>query len=128
MPIFEQGYQHWNGKLHGQAWRWWAISWHGVRMQLRSTLTRTVLALCIGPAFGIAAFMILWSLFEQGNAYIKPIMGFFLPKELLDVPHEYRLAVWTLAYHFFFYVQYFLLMIIVLLIGPQLISKDLRFN
>ncbi len=128
MPIFEQGYQHWNGKLASQAWRWWAITRHGVLMQFRSKLTRAVLAICVGPAFAIAGFMILWSLFEQGNTYIKPLMGMFLPKELLDVPHEYRLAIWTLAYHFFFYVQYFLLMLIVLLVGPQLISKDLRFN
>ncbi len=128
MPIFEQGYQHWNGKLASQAWRWWAITRHGVLMQFRSKLTRAVLVLCVGPAFAFAAFMILWSLFEQGNAYIKPLMGFILPKELLDVPHEYRLAVWTLAYHFFFYIQYFLLMLLVLLVGPHLISKDLRFN
>jgi ABC-2 type transport system permease protein len=128
MPVFEQGYQHWNGKLSSQLWRWWAITRHGVLMQFRSKLTRGLLVMCVGPAFGIAAFMILWSLFEQGNTYIKPLMGMILPKELLDVPHEYRLAVWTLAYHFFFYIQYFLLMLIVLMVGPQLISKDLRFN
>lgn len=128
MPIFDQGYQHWNGKLTSQMWRWWAITRNGIQMQLRNKLTRIVTIACFGPALALAAFMILWSLFEQGNSYIKPLFAFFLPKELLDVPHEYRLAVWTLAYHFFFYIQYFLLMILVLLVGPNLISRDIRFN
>lgn len=127
MPIFDQGYQHWNGQLSSQLWRWWAVTRNGVRMQFRSKLTRFFLVACFGPALGLATFMILWSLFEQGNSYIKPMLA-FLPKELTDVPQEYRLAMWTLAFHFFFMVQFFLLMILVLLVGPGLISKDLRFN
>lgn len=127
MPIFDQGYQHWNGKLDSQYWRWWAVTRHGIKMQFRSKLTRFFLIACFGPALALASFMIVWSLLEQGNSYLKPLLG-FLPKELTDVPQEYRVAMWTLAYHFFFYVQYFLLMILVLLVGPGLISKDLRFN
>lgn len=128
MPIFDQGYQHWNGKLSSQLWRWLAITRHGIQMQLRSKLTRYVTIACFGPALALAAFMILWSLFEQGNEYIKPLIAIVLPKELLDVPHEYRLAVWTLAFHFFFYLNSFLLMLLVLLVGPNLISRDIRFN
>ena len=75
----------------------------------------------------LAAFMIAWSLLEQGNSYIKPWLA-TVSKELADVPQDYRVAMWTLAYHFFFYIQYFLLMVLVLLVGPGLISKDLRFN
>ena len=33
MPIFDQGYQHWQGTLSGHAWRWLAISRHGIAMQ-----------------------------------------------------------------------------------------------
>ena len=32
MPIFDQGYQHWTGHLSGHAWRWLAITRHGVRV------------------------------------------------------------------------------------------------
>ena len=32
MPIFDQGYQHWSGKLWGHGWRWLAITRHGVRI------------------------------------------------------------------------------------------------
>ena len=34
MPIFDQGYQHWNGELSGHGWRWYAIARHGVRAHL----------------------------------------------------------------------------------------------
>ena len=128
MPIFDQGYQHWNGHLASQFWRWWAVTRHGIRMQFRSKLTRFSIATFLAPALALVTFMILWSLFEQGNTYIKPLIQRMLPKELTDVPQEYRVAVWTLAFHFFFMVQYTLLMILILLVGPNLISKDLRFN
>lgn len=127
MPIFDQGYQHWQGKLAGQYWRWWAVTRHGVMMQFRNKLTKFCLIGCFGPALALVTFMIFWSLLEQGNTYIKPLLS-FLPPELTNVPQNYRVAMWTLAYHFFFYVQYFLLMVLVLLVGPGLISKDLRFN
>ena len=32
VPIFDQGYQHWNGTLTSHAWRWLAITRHGVRV------------------------------------------------------------------------------------------------
>ncbi|HQR09258.1 MAG TPA: ABC transporter permease subunit [Gemmatales bacterium] len=127
MPIFDQGYQHWNGQLSSQLWRWWAVTRNGVRMQFRSKLTRFCLIACFGPALALAAFMILWSLFEQGNTTIKTLLS-FLPDDLKNLPANYRVTMWTLAYHFFFLVQSFLLMILVLLVGPGLISKDLRFN
>jgi ABC-2 type transport system permease protein len=128
MPIFDQGYQHWNGQLSSQLWRWWAVTRNGIRMQLRSKLTRFSIATFLAPALALTAFIILWSLFEQGNTYIKPLIAFILPKELVDVPQEYRVAVWTLAFHFFFIAQYTLLMVLILLVGPNLISRDLRFN
>lgn len=127
MPIFDQGYQHWNGQLSSQLWRWWAVTRNGIRMQFRSKLTRFCLIACFGPALALASFMILWSLFEQGNATIKTLLN-FLPDDLKNLPANYRVTMWTLAYHFFFFVQTFLLMILVLLVGPGLISKDLRFN
>ena len=36
MPIFDQGYQHWQGQLSGQAGRWLAITRQGVRAQLKN--------------------------------------------------------------------------------------------
>lgn len=129
MPIFDQGYQHWNGKLTSQAWRWWAVTRHSVQMQLRSKLVRLLMIICFAPALALVSFIILWSMFEQGNTSIRTLLAFFnFPDQLLNAPDVYRKAVWTLAFHFFFFVQYFLLMILVMLVGPNLISKDIRFN
>lgn len=127
MPIFDQGYQHWQGHLAGQAWRWWAITRHSVRMQFKSRWTKMCLFACLGPALALLITLILWSLLEQGNDWLKPILS-RLPEELQRIPQEYRLAIWTLAFHIFFMVQLFFVMVLVLLVGPDLISKDIRFN
>ena len=39
MPIFDQGYQHWDGKLSGHAWRWLAVARRGVKTQLKQLMT-----------------------------------------------------------------------------------------
>ena len=33
MPIFDQGYQHWSGKLSSHAVRWLAVARHGVSLR-----------------------------------------------------------------------------------------------
>ena len=43
-------------------------------------------------------------------------------------PKAFRPAIWTLAYDFFFRIQTFFAMILVAIVGPDLISQDLRFN
>jgi len=127
MPIFDQGYQHWTGHLASQLWRWWAITRQGLRAQFKSKMTRWWVIVCFAPALTLVGVMIIWSLFEQGNQSIQFLLQ-FLPQQFRDIPREYRLMVWTLAYHFFFMVQIFMLMILVLLIGPGLISNDMRVN
>ena len=43
-------------------------------------------------------------------------------------PRHYRLEIWTLCYNVFLSSELTLSMILVLLVGPDLISQDLRFN
>jgi len=45
MPIFDQGYQHWQGTLAGHRWRWLAVTRHGVRAQLQNRFVRLLLLL-----------------------------------------------------------------------------------
>ena len=54
MPIFDQGYQHWKGRLAGHAWRWLAITRHGVRTQLRSRWLWGLLLMSMVPALLLA--------------------------------------------------------------------------
>src|SRR5437879_1322472 len=129
MPIFDQGYQHWHGKLSGHAWRWLTITRHGVRAQMKSKLLRIVMLLALLPAAVLAFAMVVWGMLEQKSDLIMPLVGFFqLPQEVLAGPRAFRVAFWTIAYERFFFVEVYFSMILVLLVGPSLISQDLRFN
>jgi ABC-2 type transport system permease protein len=130
MPIFDQGYQHWQGKLSGHAWRWWAVTRHGVRVQFRSRWTKMLVTAALAPSLALAAVLIIWGLIEQKASIIQPLLSLLggLPKEFQEEPRAYRLMIWTLAFHFFFMLELLFSMLLVLLVGPDLISKDLRFN
>jgi ABC-2 type transport system permease protein len=130
MPIFDQGYQHWRGKLSGQATRWWPIIRHGTVVGLRNRWLRWVMLGAIWPPIALAFFLAIWGLFEQKSSFIAPLLMFFqnLPEELKAGPRGYRTIIWTLAFRQFFDIQLFFPMILVLLVGPDLISQDLRFN
>jgi ABC-2 type transport system permease protein len=130
MPIFDQGYQHWHGKLTGQLTRWWPITRHGVVVGLRNGWLRRVMFGAFAPPIGLAVFLTIWGLFEQKSSFIAPLLMFFqnLPEELRAGPRGFRTTIWTLAFRQFFEIQLFFPMILVLLVGPDLISQDLRFN
>ncbi len=130
MPIFDQGYQHWQGTLAGHAWRWLAITRQGVRAQLKNRWTKYLILGSWSPAIVLATLLGLWGLFEQQSDLIKPFLFLFqgLPDEIREGPRAFRATIWTIAFHYFFYVEIGLSMILVLLVGPDLISQDLRFN
>jgi ABC-2 type transport system permease protein len=130
MPIFDQGYQHWNGRLRGRVWRWLAITRRGVRTQWEKKATRRVVFMGVVPALFLAAFLVLWGLFEQKSEFLAPIMMLLrgLPDELRSGPAKFRLPVWTIAFNRFLEVQTYFAMILVMLVGPDLISQDLRFG
>ena len=128
MPIFDQGYQHWQGPLAGHAWRWLAVARHGVRVQLKGRILRLLLLVAWLPAVALVVTLALWGLMEQGSESVLGLLGRLLPPGMLADPHAYRMAVWTLAYSFFFKFQMFFIMLLVVVAGPNLISADLRFN
>ena len=67
MPIFDQGYQHWSGHLSGHAWRWLAITRHGVRIGLKNKALRRVLFVAWLPAVALAAMLCMWGLMERNS-------------------------------------------------------------
>jgi ABC-2 type transport system permease protein len=128
MPIFDQGYQHWNGTLSGHAWRWWTISRRGLQAQ-RGALALIISAMAVIPALGLTVTLVFWGLFEQKAEVIQPLVQWLrLPQELSAGPKAFRVPVWTVAYSSFFVVELVFAMLLVLLVGPRLISQDLRFN
>ena len=70
----------------------------------------------------------LWGLFEQKNNWVLELLKPILPAGVSADPHAYRQAIWTIAYAAFFQVELVFIMLLVVLIGPNLISRDLRFN
>jgi ABC-2 type transport system permease protein len=131
MPIFDQGYQHWSGELSGHGWRWLAITRHGVRIGMKNRLLRIALLIAWLPAAVLAFFLCVWGLVEQKSDLVQPLVPFLtgiLGPEIMNDPKAYRVEVWTLAYDYFLLTELRLSMIVVLLVGPALISRDLRFN
>ncbi|MFO0953342.1 MAG: ABC transporter permease subunit [Isosphaeraceae bacterium] len=130
MPIFDQGYQHWQGPISGHAWRWLAVTRQGVRQQSRRKLTRWLVAVAFVPALVLAAVLVLWGLLEQQSSLLQPFMFLIqgLPDEIRNGPKAFRPAVWTFAFEFFFDTETLFAMLLVLTVGPDLVSQDLRFN
>jgi ABC-type transport system involved in multi-copper enzyme maturation permease subunit len=129
MPIFDQGYQHWQGELAGHGWRWLAITRHGVRIGLKNRFLQLLLLAALGPALMLAGGISIWGLVEQKTPWAMGFLGGIRSlRGLVADPTAYRVTAWTLFFHFFLMIQIWFIMILVLLVGPSLISKDLRFN
>jgi len=130
MPIFDQGYQHWSGTLTGHSWRWLTIARHGYRIGMKNSFMRVMLMLAWLPAIGLAVFLAVWGLVEQKSVIVQPLLSFlrFLGPEILADPKSSRLEVWTLSYSYFMLLEMRFSMILILIVGPSLISQDIRFN
>ena len=131
MPIFDQGYQHWSGTLSGHTWRWLTISRQGVRVSMKNIFLRILVVVSWIPAALLAFMLCLWGLLEQKSPLILPLlplMKALFSKEMLDEPLRYRVQAWTLCYHSFLDAELYFSMVVVLLVGPGLISQDLRLT
>jgi ABC-2 type transport system permease protein len=130
MPIFDQGYHHWSGTLSGHSWRWLAVTRNGIRVALTNRWLRIVMLVSWVPAFLLAGMLCVWGLIEQKSTLIdaiRPILTFLDDRMFLQ-PQDYRKEIWTLSYGIFMNVELTASMLLVLLVGPNLISQDLRYN
>src|SRR5258706_5978462 len=130
MPIFDQGYQHWDGTLGAQGWRWLAITRHGVRVGMKSLIMRIYLLLALAPALVLVFMLCIWGLVERKADSVSSLMGVlsFLQPEILAHPQHFRVEIWTLFYSQFLQIELYFSIVLILIVGPNLISQDLRFN
>src|SRR5262245_11621072 len=128
MPIFDQGYQHWKGPLAGHTWRWLAVARQGVRATLKGRIVKGLLFLAWVPAIALVVVLATWGLLEQQAESVLTFLRRVLPADVIARPQDFRAAVWPIAYMFFFKAQLITSLFLVLVVGPNLISRDLRFN
>ncbi|CAN5494945.1 hypothetical protein BH10PLA2_BH10PLA2_28440 [soil metagenome] len=131
MPIFDQGYQHWKGTLSGHAWRGLVIARHGMRVGRQNRFVRMLILVSWLPALGLATALSIWGLLERGSDLLRPLLPFLsgiINPAILRDPRAFRVEAWTICYDYFLMTEMYLSMILVLLVGPSLISQDLRFN
>lgn len=131
MPIFDQGYQHWNGQLAGPAARTLAITRRGVRSGMKGLILRLYLIAAWLPALALVAILCLWGMLERNSPLVspfRPFLAFLFGGDVMKAPLKYRVDVWTLCYHYFLLLELYVSLVLILMVGPTLISQDLRFN
>src|SRR4051812_18219455 len=116
--------------MRGHAWRWVAITRQGLRTGLKNRVTRTFLLMAWVPALALVFMLCVWGLLERKSelvAPLVPLLSFIEPRMLAD-PKHYRLEIWTICYDYFLLTELRFSMLLILMVGPGLISQDLRFN
>jgi len=139
MPIFDVGYRHWEGKLRGPALRCWTISRTAITMAWRSTILRRILLfgwmplLYFAPVFFAVGYVTdpERTLSEREGAawynVARGMLGSGIGDRLRDAPETVRPAAWSMAFHYFFsWPQAIFTMLVVGIVGPGLISQDVR--
>jgi ABC-2 type transport system permease protein len=81
----------------------------------------------------LAFALSVWGMVERKFEMVTPLVDLLVSMHILDPkfaadPVHYRVAIWTLCYDFFLTTELYLSMVLVVLVGPGLISQDLRFN
>lgn len=130
MPIIDQGYQHWSGELSGHAWRWLAVTRQGIKITMRNRFLRYVLFAAWVPALALVTILSAWGLLERKSSMVSAFIQFmrFMNPGVVADPRYYRVEIWRLSYGYFLHFELFFSMILILLVGPSLISQDLRVN
>jgi ABC-type transport system involved in multi-copper enzyme maturation permease subunit len=95
---------------------------------LQNRLVRVLLLFAWLPALALVALLAFWGLLEQQAESAIAFLSRLFPPEVIAQPKDYRVAIWTIAYSYFFKAELVFSLFLVLLVGPNLVSRDLRFN
>ncbi len=138
MPIAELGYRPWEGERRGWLMRSMAISRYGIRVaHQNSKLLRRLLWLAWVPLvyFAPVFFAIGW-VADPANDLAEmnllgkigmEILGRDLVSEIRAHPEVLLPPIWSAAFVLFFaWMQSWIAMLVVTIVGPRLISWDLR--
>jgi ABC-2 type transport system permease protein len=130
VPVFDQGYRKWHGERTGAGRRWWTIARSGCAVALKNKWVKFLVLAGIAPCLMFAIMLALWGFVEQqadwAVTFVRSATG--LSEEVLPDLKALRNIVWTIAFGAFMAGQTFYVFALVLMVGPDLISRDLRFN
>lgn len=115
MPIYDQSYAHWKGRLEGHAVRWLPITTNGIRLVFRKKLLLILLGLALIPFLIRLGMVILYHYFET------------LFEETPDAEFvELARANGEFYHNFIMTNQLFSVILISLFMGAPLIARDLK--
>lgn len=139
MAVYRQGYRRWEERaVVGRAWRWLAITRAGVALTGRSKwLRRFVLVAWLPLLYYALAFFLVGQLTDVSTLekaedlwqfqVLRGLFGGPLVDRFVSDPAAFRPLVWSLILHMFLrYTQVVSVMIVVAIVGPRLVSEDLR--
>lgn len=138
MPIVAAGYRRWEGVRRGRLGRFLVIARAGIQVTGRSRwLWRFVLLAWLPLLYYGLAFFAVGQLTETGTVeaakdlwqfqMLRGMFGGPLAERFLEDPAAQRPAIWAALIHLFMhYTQIFCVMIVVAIVGPRLVSEDLR--
>jgi ABC-2 type transport system permease protein len=115
MPIYDQSYAHWKGRLEGHVFRWLPITLNGIRLAFRTKLFRILFIFCMIP-FVVRAGMIVVVAYAESMPQGPP--GHEIMRILMDKGHFY--------YGFLLREQLFGIVAMCLFAGCPLVARDIK--
>ncbi len=90
---------------------------------------RILLFACVICPIILVIVLTIWGMVESGAEYVKPFLQMLqISDDMVAQYRELRVTVWTLFFNIFFNTQIPLALFVLVMVGPSLISQDLRFN
>lgn len=137
MPIYDLGYRPWDGRLTPAWTRWWAISRSGIGLAFRSKILRRFLFLAIAPLFYFGPLFFAIGYVSDparisqpgslGAEFVRGFLGREMAERFISDPASVRPHVWSAIFAFYFaYIQSSLTFFVLAIVGPPLISQDVR--
>lgn len=142
MPIYELGYRHYEGKPRSSIWRWWPITRLGVAQALQSKMLQRTLFVCWTPVllFGFVFFLVgsYTDVNRSENSFGMQILGMIqfdgfrigdrqVLDRILQKPAVAKAAIWSYLFKQFVGItQGFAALLVIAIVGPRLISQDVR--
>jgi ABC-2 type transport system permease protein len=136
MPLFEIGYRRYEGERTHERLRWWPIARQGWSLALRAKLLRRLMLVAYLPILYFAPVFFFIGRITDPDSVIprgpvrdmaQEMLGSELIKQLHEHPTAVRGAVWAIVFTLFATsIQLVLAALVAAVVGPSLISQDMR--